>query len=50
MITKHYDATLFELTDKTNMKHAPYLENWFIMAPKNSKLIKDLYTEFIKSS
>ena len=49
MITKHYDATLFELTDKTNMKHAPYLENWFIMAPKNSKLIKDLYTEFIKS-
>jgi hypothetical protein len=49
MISNHYDATLFELTEKTNMKHAPYLENWFIMAQKNNKLIKDLYTEFIKS-
>jgi hypothetical protein len=49
MITHKYDATLFELVDKTTMHHAPYLENWFIMAPKNSKLIKDLYTEFIKS-
>ena len=49
MITHKYDATLFELTDKTTMKYAPYLENWFIMAPKNSKLIKDLYTQFIKS-
>ena len=49
MITHKYDATLFEFVINTTMPHAPHLENWFIMAPKNSKLIKDLYTEFIKS-
>jgi hypothetical protein len=49
MITHKYDATLFEFVVNTTMPHAPHLENWFIMAPKNSKLIKDLYTEFIKS-
>lgn len=49
MITHKYDATLFEFVINTTMTHAPHLENWFIMAPKNSKLIKDLYTEFIKS-
>jgi hypothetical protein len=49
MIIHKYDATLFEFVINTTMAHAPHLENWFIMAPKNSKLIKDLYTEFIKS-
>lgn len=49
MIKNQYDATLYELKEKTTMTNAPYIENWFIMAPKNSKLINDLYTEFIKS-
>jgi hypothetical protein len=49
MITHKYDATLFEFVVNTTMPHAPHLDNWCIMAPKNSKLIKDLYTEFIKS-
>lgn len=41
-----YDATLYELKGRTIEKDKPYLENWFIMAPKNSNFIKDLYGEF----
>ena len=46
MITNKYDATLYELKGATIDKDMPYLENWFIMAPKNSKLITDIYYEF----
>ena len=46
MINNNYDATLYELQDATIDKDMPYLENWFIMAPKNSKLITDIYYEF----
>jgi hypothetical protein len=41
-----YDATLYELKVRTIEKDKPYLENWFIMAPKNSNFTKDLYNEF----
>ena len=49
MIRNNYDVTLYELNEKSNSKNNPYLENWFIMAPKNSKFIYDLYEEFDKS-
>jgi hypothetical protein len=49
MIRKSLDVTLYELIEKSNSKNNPYLENWFIMAPKNSKFIYDLYEEFDKS-
>jgi hypothetical protein len=45
-----YDATLYELKGRTIEKDKPYLENWFIMAPKDSKFIKDLYNEFAISN
>jgi hypothetical protein len=41
-----YDVTVYELKGRTIEKDKPYLENWFIMAPKNSNFIKDLYNEF----
>lgn len=47
MIKNKYDVTLYEL--KQHSKKYPYLENWFIMAPKNSRFITDLYNEFNKS-
>jgi hypothetical protein len=46
MYKNKYDATLYELKNRTIEKDKPYLENWFIMAPKNSNFIKDLYSEF----
>ena len=48
MITHKYDATIYNLIDN-NLLDTPYLENWFIMAPKNSYYIKDLYKEFNKA-
>ncbi len=49
MIDKKYDVFLYEFPSRTIDKSNPYLENWFIMAPKNSQFINDLYTEFNKS-
>jgi hypothetical protein len=49
MIKYKYDVCLFEFKDKTENSKFPYLENWFIMAKKDSKLLKDLYFEFDKS-
>jgi hypothetical protein len=49
MINKKYDVCLYEYPSRTIDKNNPYLENWFIMAPKNSRFINDLYTEFNKS-
>jgi len=48
MIQKKADVLLYELNDHSTPKQ-PYLENWFLMAPKNSLFINDLYNEFIKS-
>jgi len=46
MIDKRYDVCMYEFKIRTLEKSEPYLENWFIMAPKNSKFIIDLYDEF----
>ena len=48
MILNQYDATIYELSDNS-IQNYPYLENWFLMAPKNSKFIKDIYDEFVIS-
>lgn len=49
MIDNRFDVCLYELKMRTIDPRIPYLENWFIMAPKNSKLLKDLFYEFDKS-
>jgi hypothetical protein len=48
MIQNKYDVLLYELSNHS-LPNQPYLENWFIMAPKNSKFIKDLYKQFSKA-
>ena len=45
-VKNNYDATLYEFKVHS-LENQPYLENWFLMAPKNSKFIRDLYNEFI---
>ena len=49
MIQNKCDVLLFEFKEKTLNKNFPFLENWFIMAPKHSIFIKDLYNYFEKS-
>lgn len=49
MIKNNYDVCLYEFPRETADKKTPYLENWFIMAPKNSKLLTDLNKEFSKA-
>jgi|688.fasta_scaffold98705_2 hypothetical protein len=46
MINTKSDALLYEYKDKTINQDYPFLENWFIMAPKKSKLICELYDIF----
>ena len=46
MHKNRYDVCVYEYKEKTVELDRPYLENWFIMAPKNSKYIIDLYKEF----
>ncbi len=45
MINAKADVLLYEFKDHSLPNH-PYLENWFIMAPKGSSIITDLYNEF----
>jgi hypothetical protein len=45
MNTQKQDVLLYELSDHS-LPDYPYLENWFLMAPKNSRFITDLYNEF----
>ena len=49
MIYSKFDVCVYELKPLTISQKYPYLENWFIMAPKNSPYIKDLYDEFSKA-
>jgi len=52
MIRGKYEACIYELqhnSNKQKFKYYPYLENWFIMAPKNSRYLRDLYKEFAKA-
>ena len=49
MVDNKYDCLLYEFSNRTKNKEYPYLENWFIMAPKNSKLINEWFYIFDKS-
>lgn len=46
MMQNKYDVCVYEFVRNTNNKNVPYLENWFIMAPKNSKYISDILDEY----
>lgn len=48
MIQKKGDILIYEFI-KHSTPTQPYLENWFLMAPKNSLFIKDLRYEFERS-
>lgn len=44
-----FDACLYEYSKRSISYNQPHLDNWFMMAPKNSIIIGDLYYEFNKS-
>jgi hypothetical protein len=46
MINNKYDACFYEYKENTLQPSQPHIDNWFMMAPKNSKIITDLYYEF----
>jgi len=48
MMQNKYDLLIYELKGHSILNQ-PYLENWFIMCPKNSNIITDLYEEFSKA-
>ena len=48
MIENKYDLLIYELKGHS-IPNQPYLENWFIMCPKNSNIITDIYEEFSKA-
>ena len=45
MLEFEYDVTVYELKKYSNSKDNPFLESWFLMAPRGSRYIKDLYIE-----
>lgn len=49
MMKYHYDVCLYEFPSRTTDPNTPYLESWFLMAPKNSKFLIDLFNEFDRS-
>ena len=44
-----YDACFYEYKENTILPSQPHIDNWFMMAPKNSKILTDLYREFDKA-
>jgi hypothetical protein len=44
-----YDACFYEYKEQTLNEAQPHIDNWFMMAPKDSKIITDLYSEFDKA-
>jgi len=48
MTNNKYDACFYEYKENTLLASQPHIDNWFMMAPKNSKIITDLYDEFNK--
>ena len=46
MIKNKYDACFYEYKEMTLLPEQPHIDNWFMMAPKRSKIITDLYKEF----
>lgn len=49
MIANKNDCLLYEFKNRTVQQKYPYFESWFIMAPKNSKLINDWFYTLDKS-
>lgn len=49
MVENHYDACFFEYKEQTMNQLQPHIDNWFMMAPKNSNILIDLYNEFDKA-
>lgn len=46
MIKNEYDACFYEYKEKTLLPSQPHVDNWFMMAPRGSKIISDVYFEF----
>ena len=46
MIKYKYDACFYEYKEMTMKASQPHIDNWFMMAPKGSKILTDLYYEF----
>jgi len=49
MVANKYDACFFEYKELTLLPTQPHIDNWFMMAPKGSKILTDLYSEFDKA-
>ena len=49
MINKKLDGCFYEYKELTLVPSQPHIDNWFMMAPKNSQILKDLYAEFDKA-
>jgi hypothetical protein len=49
MILNQYDGCFYEYKELTQDISQPHIDNWFMMAPKGSKILTDLYYEFTKA-
>jgi hypothetical protein len=49
MIQNKYDGCFYEYKKFEVLPTQPHIDNWFIIAPKNSKILTDLYIEFDKA-
>jgi hypothetical protein len=49
MIKNQYDGCFYEYKELTQNILQPHIDNWFMMAPKGSKILTDLYYEFNKA-
>jgi len=49
MIKNQYDGCFYEYKELTQNILQPHIDNWFMMAPKGSKILTDLYYEFTKA-
>jgi len=49
MIKNQYDGYFYEYKELTQNILQPHIDNWFMMAPKGSKILTDLYYEFTKA-
>ena len=46
MMENQYDACFYEYKELTQDISQPHIDNWFMMAPKDSKILTNLYYEF----
>lgn len=49
MVKNKFDGCFYEYTELSTSDLQPHIDNWFMMAPKNSKILIDLYNEFEKA-